>query len=280
MRIAVTGGGGFIGAATIAQASLRGHEAWRFDRDDGNDILGDLKDLHGADAVIHLAGLLGTHELFNDLQAAVDVNITGSLRIMDWCVDSGAAYIGITMPDVFPSIYTATKIATVRLANALRHSRGLKVGHVRAFNAYGPGQKYGPGHPQKILPTFAIKAWQGEPLPVWGDGEQGVDLIHVDDIARILLILAEKTVSEELDNATIDAGSGTGISVRALAEHVIKVTGSESTINFLPMRDGEDPTWIFATGEGWGLLDQEEGWRPHLDWTKINDTIEWYRGVA
>jgi UDP-glucose 4-epimerase len=280
MRIAVTGGGGFIGAATIAQASLRGHEAWRFDRDDGNDILGDLKDLHGADAVIHLAGLLGTHELFNDLQAAVDVNITGSLRIMDWCVGSGAAYIGITMPDVFPSIYTATKIATVRLANALRHSRGLKVGHVRAFNAYGPGQKYGPGHPQKILPTFAIKAWQGEPLPVWGDGEQGVDLIHVDDIARILLILAEKTVSEELDNATIDAGSGTGISVRALAEHVIKVTGSESTINFLPMRDGEDPTWIFATGEGWGLLDQEEGWRPHLDWTKINDTIEWYRGVA
>jgi hypothetical protein len=103
-------------------------------------------------------------------------------------------------------------------------------------------------------------------------------------------------VTGEIDNITIDAGSGTGVSVLSVAEHVIKVTGSSSSIKFLPMRDGEEPTWIFATGENWGILDQptwipatgenwgildqEEGWRPHLDWTKINDTIEWYRGVA
>lgn len=280
MKIAVTGGGGFIGAATIAQGALRGHEIWRFDRQDGNDILGDLGDLAGAECVIHLAGVLGTHELFQNPQEAVDINVTGSLRIMDWCVATGAAYIGITMPDVFPSIYTATKIASVRLANALHHSRKLKVSHVRAFNAYGPGQKYGHGHPQKILPTFAIKAWRGEALPVWGDGSQGVDLIHADDVARILLIAAEKTVSGEMDNATIDAGSGTAVSVKAVAEHVIKVTGSESEIKYFPMRDGESPTWIFATGEGWGFLDQAEGWRPHFDWLKVNDTIEWYKDAA
>lgn len=280
MKIAVTGGGGFIGVSTIAQAWLRGHDAWRFDRNDGNDIMGDLSALGDADCVIHLAGVLGTHELFETPETAVEINVIGSLRIMQWCLEHDAAYVGITMPDVFPSIYTATKIASVRLANALHHSRDLRVSHVRAFNAYGPGQKYGPGHPQKILPTFAVKAWRGENLPVWGDGLQGVDLIHVDDLARLLLTTAEMTTNGEMINEMIDGGSGTGISVKAIAEYVISVVGSDSQIDYLPMRDGENPSWIFATGEGWEYLDPAEGWRPHLDWMKVKDTIHWYKDLA
>lgn len=280
MRIAVTGGGGFIGAATIALAELRGHDAWCFDRADGNDILGNLRGLKGADAVIHLAGLLGTHELFDNPEEAVEVNVVGSLRIMEWCLANNSVYIGISMPDVFPSIYTATKVATIRLADALHHSRGLKVSHVRAFNAYGPGQKWGPGHPQKILPTFALAAWRNEPLPIWGDGSQGVDMIYVDDIARILLTAAEKTADGSMDNESIDAGSGTAIAVKDLAEFVIKTARSSSQLEFLPMRNGERPTWIFATGQGWGHLSMEEGWRPELDWLKIAETVHWYKEKA
>lgn len=269
MKIAVTGGSGFIGAATVRRAQEIGHEAWSFDRSDGNDIMEDLDGLKGADTVIHLAGVLGTHELFEDPERAVAVNVVGSLRIMEWCLDNGSGYVGITMPDAFPSIYTATKIASQRLATALHHSRGLRVAHVRAFNAYGPGQKCGPGHPQKIIPTFAIHAWQNIPIPIWGDGTQTVDLIHVDDVARVL-VLATRLI----DNEVVDAGTGTALSVNQVADYVLRQTKSFAGAISLPMRDGEEPTTIVATGEGWDLV----GYQPTFRWEQLAETVAWYRG--
>lgn len=268
MKIAITGGGGFIGHATRLYAQELGHEVWTFDRADGHDILGDLDGLKGADTVIHLAGLLGTHELFTTVQDAIDVNITGSYRVMEWCIANNASYVGITMPDAFPSIYTATKIATQRLATALYHSRGLRVSHVRAFNAYGPGQKHGPGHPQKIIPTFATAAWRNEPIPVWGDGTQTVDLIHVDDIARILVAATGVT-----SNRVIDAGTGTALTVNQVADYVIKTTKSLGGVKYFPMRDGEEPTTIVAKGQGWGFLD----FTPRFQWEDLGATVRWYR---
>ena len=82
MRIAVTGGSGFIGQATIHAAEQAGHEAWSFDRAHGNDILGDLTALKGADTVIHLAGMLGTSELFDTPESAVHANVIGALRVL------------------------------------------------------------------------------------------------------------------------------------------------------------------------------------------------------
>jgi UDP-glucose 4-epimerase len=271
MRVVVTGGTGFIGKAVLREAQKQGHDIWTFDRSDGRDVMGDLEGLKGADAVIHLAGLLGTHELFTQVQDAIDVNITGAYRIMDWCLKNGARYVGITMPDAFPSIYTATKIASQRLATALHHSRGLAVSHVRAFNAFGPGQKFGPGHPQKIIPTFAALGWRNVALPVWGDGSQTVDLIHVDDIARILVAAVNL-----VDNQIVDAGTGVALTVNAVAEYVLHVTNSMGGIQHLPMRDGEEPTHIVATGEGWEWLTDQE--KPVFTWGQLADTVRWYRG--
>src|ERR1044072_7649781 len=86
MKITVTGGKGFIGEPTARIGKEMGHEVSFFDRRDGNDILGDLTLLEGSDAVIHLAGMLGTHELFSDIESAIEVNIVGSYRIMEWCL--------------------------------------------------------------------------------------------------------------------------------------------------------------------------------------------------
>lgn len=269
MRLAVTGGGGFIGSAVIRHAHEMGLEAWTFDRSDGHDVLGDLGGLKGADAVIHLGGVLGTHELFNHVEDAIQQNIVGSYRIMQWCIDNGAGYVGITMPDAFPSIYTATKIASQRLATALHHSRGLKVSHVRAFNAYGPGQKHGPGHPQKIIPTFAVEAWHNRPIPIWGDGTQTVDLIHVDDIANILIRATALT-----QNEIVDAGSGHPLTVYEVAQFVLRVTHSTAGMVNYPMRDGETPTTIAAKGEGWDLMDWPK--EPEFDWDQLRNTILWY----
>lgn len=268
MKIAVTGGSGFIGAATVRHAQKVGHDAWSFDRNDGNDIMGPLDGLKGADCVIHLAGVLGTHELFDTVQEAIDINITGAFRIMDWCLQNGAGYVGITMPDAFPSIYTATKIASQRIATALHHSRSLRVSHVRAFNAFGPGQKHGPGHPQKIIPTFAVNAWNNKPIPIWGDGTQTVDLVHVDDIARILV-----EATHCFDNEIIDAGTGTALSVNQVADFVLQVTKSTAGVKHHPMRDGEIPTHIVSKGEGWEDLSQD----PSFNWHELGETVRWYR---
>lgn len=269
MKIAITGGSGFLGRAAIAAAEREGHEVWSFDQRYGHDILGDLSGLRSADAVVHLAGVLGTAELFDRPETAVNINVQGTLRILKWCRLHEAAYVGITMPDAFPSIYTATKVAAQRLASAFYHAYSIPVSHVRAFNAYGPGQAHGPGHPQKILPTFAVKAWNGEPLPIWGSGRQLVDLVHADDVGRMLVDAIRYGGNDDV----FDAGTGEPVSVSTLANFVIRATGSGAGVQHLPMRTGEVETGIKAEGSGWNLLP----WKPEMDWGKLEEAVVSYR---
>lgn len=270
MRCAVTGGSGFIGRALIAQAEHVGHTVWSFDRADGNDVLGDLAGLGGAECVVHLAGMLGTAELFDDPEAAVQANVVGTLRILEWCAKTGASFVGITMPDsAWANVYQATKLCATRLASAWHRHRGVPVAHVRAFNAFGPGQKHGPGHPRKIVPTFASEAWAGRPLEVWGSGQQTVDLVHVDDVARVLL-----AATGYGDDEVFDAGTGESWTVNRVAAYINTYTGNAAGITHLPMRDGESAdTSIGATGEGWDRL----GWSPQFRWSGLAETIESYR---
>jgi UDP-glucose 4-epimerase len=272
VKIIVTGGGGFIGKATMEAAVSAGHTATSFDRSHGQDILTTDMDWGGYDAVIHLAGVLGTAELFDTPELAVDVNVHGTLRVLQACETHGLAYVGITMPQVFPSVYTATKVCATRLASAWHLAKGVPVSHVRAFNAYGPGQAHGPTHPQKIVPTFATEAWAGRPIPVWGDGLQTVDLVYTDWLARMLV--AATGIG---DDVTIDGGTGWAWTVNEVAEYVLAVTGSSAGIQYLPMRDGETPTKIVATGEGWDRLPYD----PHVTdkdlYRTLAETIEWYQ---
>lgn len=268
LKIAVTGGAGFFGRATITAAEQAGHDVWAFDTEFGHDVLGSLDALGDADTVIHLAGVLGTSELFDIPETALDVNVKGTLRILEWCRHHDARYVGVSMPDPFPSVYTATKVAACRLTTAWHHAYNLPVSTVRAFNGYGPYQHYGPGHPQKILPTFARAAWEGRPLPIWGDGEQTMDLVHTDDVGRMLIEACAFG-----DDEVFDAGTGQAVTVNELAEFVLDVTGSTAGVEYLPMRPGEVPVQITAEGEGWNLLD----WKPKLDWDRIAETVRWYR---
>ena len=273
MRIAVTGGNGFIGRAVMMAGRAAGHDMLAFDRSDGNDVLGRLHALDDfrPESVIHLAGVLGTHELFDDPHVAVRVNIDGTLNILEWCRENKAGYVGITMPPVFPSVYTATKICADRLATAWHREYGVPVAKVRAFNAFGPGQAVGPGHPQKIIPTFSVYSWARQPIPIWGDGEQTVDLIDVTQIARICT-----DATRFGDDVTFDAGSGKAVTVNEVADFVNEVTGSTAGKQHLPMRRGEEPTEIVARGEGWDRLT----WQPDFSSDALVQIIHSYHNVA
>lgn len=268
MKIAVTGGTGFLGGEIVAAAADRGHEVWSFDRSQGNDVLGDLAGLRDAETVIHLAGVLGTSELFDEPENAIQNNVIGSLRVLEWCRDHGAAYVGVTMLDVFPSVYTATKVCSQRLATAWHNAYDVPVSHVRAFNAYGPTQAYGSGHPQKIVPTFSRAAWENKRLPIWGDGEQTMDLVSASDVARMFM-----EAIHHGDDSVFDAGTGTPVTVNQLADFVIEVTGSTAGVEYLPMRKGEEPTHVVAPGSGWDRI----SWKPELSWQDVERVIRWYR---
>lgn len=266
--IAITGGGGFLGQAAADWARHYGHEVIIFDRSEGDDVLGPLDKMETADSIIHLAGKLGTAELFDDAESAVETNIIGALRVLQLCEKTGAGFVNISMPPIFPSVYTATKVCTDRLATAWNMFRDVPTSKVIAYNAYGSQQKHGPGHPQKILPTFATLGWENKPLPIWGDGEQTIDLVHASDVGRMLV---EATYHG--DDATFDAGTGISLTVNELADRVIDFTGSTAGKVYLPMRDGEVPTHIVAEGRGWDRLD----WYPTLDWREVQVAVEAYK---
>jgi UDP-glucose 4-epimerase len=246
-----------------------------FDKREGNDIMGDLSALAGAEAVIHLAGVLGTMELFDEVPRAAEINVVGSARIAQWCLDNDATYVGILVPDVFPSIYCATKAGAKRITDVMHSERGLRVSHVTAFNAHGPGQAYGPGHPRKFGPTFSMAAWQNQPIPIWGDGSALVDPVRASDVGRMLVDAVNHT-----DNIVFDGGCGVAVTVKQIAEEVLKITGSvaDPGIAYEPMRIGEDPRGnVAAVGRGWDRLD----WRPSTDWREnLAETVHWYRDKA
>lgn len=275
MKVLVTGGDGFIGQATVKMLRKHGHEVDVFDIRRENDITSHyytVRALKSKDAVIHLAGLLGTHELFDNPYDAMDVNIKGTLNVLEGCVEHRVRYVGIGMLEVFPSIYTATKIASKAFITAYHHNYGIPVTNVRAFNAYGPEQLHGPGHPRKIIPALSIEGWRNEPLKLWGDGSQMVDLIHVDAVADVLV----QALNAPGQNETIDAGTRTGMTVNDVADIVLQVTGSTAGVEHLPMRRGEIPTQIIAEGEGWEYLIRH----PEYDELKLIQTICSYRDQA
>jgi len=271
MRIAVTGGDGFIGRYAVDHLKEQGHEAFSVDHSSGIDILEDKLEhaLKGVDGVIHLAGILGTDELFDMVEAAVDINVKGTYRILDACRKNEARFVGITMPQVWKNVYQTTKQCAQDLSYAWHQNFQVPVSHVRAFNAFGPGQKhYGV---QKILPTFAVRAWSGQPIPVWGDGTQTVDLVYSADLGRMLADALEFG-----DREVFDGGTGVAFTVNQVAEMVLEITGSKAGIEYLPMRKGETKTDIVAKGEGWDKL----GWHPEFRRLDLEQTVLYYREFA
>jgi len=271
VHVAVTGGDGFIGKYVVDHLEREGHTTLSVDRASGVDIMDDklTEVLEGADAVIHLAGVLGTDELFDMVEMAIDVNIKGTYRVLDACAATGARFVGITMPQVWKNVYQSTKLCAQNLSHAWNQNFQVPVSHVCAYNAFGPGQKhYGV---QKILPTFAIAAWRGVPIPIWGDGEQTVDLVYAGDLGRMLADACKFGDCEEFDG-----GTGVAFTVNEVAEKVLEVTGSKAGVEHLPMRKGETKTDLVAGGRGWDKL----GWQPEFRDEDFERTVLAYRRFA
>jgi UDP-glucose 4-epimerase len=288
-RAVVVGGQGFLGASVVRELVARGDDVTVVDRvasQSACDTLfgagavrarpGDIRDrsslrapFRGADEVYHFAGRLGTSELDEDIVAAIDANISGTVNVFEAAIAADVrAVFYPSKPDVWLNTYTITKRAADHFAS-LFGARGLRIAALKYFNAYGPGQALGPV--RKLIPTFAVHAIRGEPLPVYGDGEQTVDMIYSADVGRITV----DYLRADPETTPIDLGRGIALSVNEVAAAVNALLSNPAGTRHLPMRRGETPgTRLVAD---LGPLQRVVGPLAFADWeTSLATTLSSY----
>jgi dTDP-glucose 4,6-dehydratase len=151
---------------------------------------------------------------------------------------------------------------------ALGHADRVDVVVARATNCIGPWQ-----HPEKAVPRWITRALRGQPLPVWGDGMQVRDWMHVSDAVSALLILAERGTRGTAYNV---GPGGEGTPNLEIARMVARQTGLPQDAVYLSEYDrpGHDRRYAVDASRVTAL-----GWRPQQTLERaIAGTIEWYRG--
>jgi len=255
LKILLTGGNGFLGKAVAQKLLSRGHSPIIFDRKAPADVLGDIKDaeavneaVYNSDAVIHLAGLLGTAELTNNPRIAAEVNILGTLNVFEAVRTHKKRAVYITLGNYFMNnTYSITKSTSERFALMFNKEHGTDIRIVRGLNVYGPGQKAAPV--KKFFPNAAISVLKNEPITIYGDGEQIMDLVYLDDIAEILV---RALLTDNIPNNVIyEAGNGQATTLNYIVGLMIALAGSRSEIRYSLMRPGEPKgAVVMATEQG------------------------------
>lgn len=263
-HVLVTGGNGFIGRYVVEELDRRGYQTYILDRKrsfsagwsiNREHYFGDIKDatlvtdaVSHVDGVIHLAGVLGTQETISNPRPAAETNILGGLNVINACTQYDVPLVNIAVGNFWMNnTYSITKNTVERFIQMTARYQGSAMGSVRALNAYGPRQvaaaPYGPSRVRKVMPSFVCRALSGEPIEIYGDGSQVMDMIYVTDVATILVSALEHLdASGELP--LVEAGTGRDTTVNDIAEEVVSAVFAQkslmATVKHLPMRPGED----------------------------------------
>ncbi|MEY3911559.1 MAG: hypothetical protein RLY37_1027, partial [Verrucomicrobiota bacterium] len=150
------------------------------------------------------------------------------------------------------SPYAETKLAGEKLLEQYRVTHGLGTASLRFFNVFGPRQDPRSAYAAAV-PIFIAKALRNESIGIHGDGGQTRDFIHVTDIIGALAYAGE---SKDM-SGTYNVGYGQSQSILALAQEIIRLTGSKSVIEHLPLRAGDVRHSVASTER---LL--SAGWKP------------------
>jgi nucleoside-diphosphate-sugar epimerase len=295
MRVLVTGGGGFLGAAAVRALVARGDTAIAFDTQlsglagDVADerlirVAGDITDLanvaqalviHKADAVLHCAAVVGVLSSLGSPINVVRVNIEGSLNVFEAmrlagvrrCVhmSSEEAYgpfrgdrIDETHPldPVMP--YGICKAAVEQLGRSYRDLHGLEVINLRTSWVYGPGL------PRERIPKTLIEAaLDGRPLHVLSGADAAIDHTYLDDVVAGMLAALDRP-QHRYDAYNI--ASGTAVTVAQIVDLVRElVPGAQLSVGAGPYRHGGRVELVRKGALDVGRAASELGWKPKYD---------------
>lgn len=295
MRVLVTGGAGFIGTHLTSRLLGEGHTVTVVDNE-FNGLRGNVPSaaqyVHadvsrmaeletafegGVDAVCHLAGQVSIIRSFSDPVADLRTNVEGTVNILKLCLkykvprllyaSSMTAYGNcdtVPTPEEEPccpdSYYGITKYAAERYVHGTAERPDLEfpfcVTSLRMFSVYGPGQALDNPY-QGVLGIFIGKILAGEPITIFGDGEQTRDFVYVADVVDGWV---RALSSPSVCNQIINLGSGRSLSINELAKRAIAAFGYEPgtyPIIHAPLRPGEQKRVQADISRARALLDWE-----------------------
>ncbi len=227
----VTGGAGFIGANLIKQLISKKIEVVSLDNystgSKSNEIQGvkyfnlDIEDIDKIqdkdfDICYHLAAQSRVQPSFEDPMDSVRVNVTGTMKIMEWARNNNVKviYAGSSSKhhDPSDSPYAMTKYLGEEICRLYKNSFNVKVEIARFYNVYGPleplDEKFG-----NVIGIWQAKVKKNEPLPIVGDGNQKRDFTHVFDIIDGLIKIS---LTELTHNDAWEIGTGVNYSINQL----------------------------------------------------------------
>jgi UDP-glucose 4-epimerase len=309
MKVLVTGGAGFIGSnlvdALVAQtrdeivvlddlsSGSRTNLAQHADRERVRIVEADVRDeaavrdvMRKVDLVYHLAVQCIRVSIL-DQHLVHSVNATGTLNLLIaareakvsrfvYCSSSEVYGTALRAPmdEEHPLIattpYGASKLAGEAYARSFHLTYGLPVVVVRPFNTYGAREHF-EGAYGEVIPKFAVRALNGAPLVVFGDGEQTRDFTEVQDTVRGLMLAAATAAAV---GEAVNIARGEEVSINEIARLVLEAVGVEGTIEHAEPRPGDVRRHFADMRKARALLGFEartgirEGIRSYVEWLR------------
>lgn len=252
--------------------------------------LGDIRDpaavasaMSGIDVVVHCAAESHVDRSISDATEFVTTNVAGTQVLLAAALEQQVAkFVHVSTDEVYGSVptgsstetdpllpnspYAASKAAADLVARAYHRTFGLDVSITRCSNNYGPFQ-----YPEKLIPLFATRLLRGLTVPLYGDGRNARDWLHVDDHCRALVMVA----LEGQPGAVYNIGGGTELSNRRLTEILLRATGRGwDAVRHVTDRPGHDLRYSVD----WSKIGAELGYRPRVAFEEgIAETLDWYR---
>lgn len=308
-KFLVTGGAGFISSNFILYV-LQKHPEWEVTNLDKLTYAGNLENLkdietdsryrfirgdigdreladkllsQGFDVVVNFAAESHVDRSILDPSPFIKTNVEGTQVLLEGAKQHGVKlFVQVSTDEVYGSLgaagkfteespllpnspYAASKAAADCLCRAYYHTYGLPVIITRSSNNYGPFQ-----FPEKLIPLAITNALEDKPLPIYGDGLNVRDWIHVEDHCRALDIVIQQGKPGQIYNI----GANNEKTNLGLVHCILDIMSKpHSLITFVTDRPGHDRRYALETAK----IERELGWKPSVSFEEgLKDTIEWY----
>ncbi len=255
---------------------------------------GDIRDpngvrvaMKGIDVVFHLAALIAIPFSYHSPDSYVDTNVKGTLNVIQAAKDNGIERVLITstsevygtaqfvpITELHPkqpqSPYSASKIGADAMADSFYRSFNLPVTIVRPFNTYGPRQSA-----RAVIPTIITQLLNGKEELELGDTTPTRDLLFIEDTVNGFVEIAK---CEDLIGHEVNIATSSEVSIKDLAELIIKLTNSSAKIVRDKIRERPEKSEVFRLYGSNEKIKEYTTWEPQYDLKQgLEKTIEWLK---